>query len=205
MDIQKIDKYDGYAINENNMSQIKEGDILLMTPVKNVFLKHFISWCIKKVTGYYWTHSLVSFGKELVVESIIDGVTLRDILEVNEYVNDYNFIALRFKDENLKSRFTEAVETRRGYKYDYIQALLMGVLKWLRDVFQRKKIRSIHLKADNERRYVCSELIADSLYDIGINVITYTDINRSQFMPEDLLLLGDVLELVEIQKEGDGT
>lgn len=189
----------GYRIAEENLSHLKEGDILLMRPdCDYMWYKYPVAWIILFATKSTWSHAAIYDGDNLVLESTGAGVSINNMMLTERYIKDYRFIALRFKDSKKQEQFIKVARSKVGRKYDFIQAFFTGLSDILYDSFKARDIRLSDSSFDTNNRYFCSELVSDSLFESGINIQNFARVNRSKTLPDDLLMLTDILEVVDI-------
>lgn len=143
---------------------LQPGDVILF------HRKKFVNWAVRTVTQSYWGHAALYIGNGLYIESIASGVYINTALKL-----DGKDIAV-FRHKEIK-----AAEKRRiwdksmGYiesKYDYLAIwhMLWTILKGKRG--DGKKL-------GDEKKYICSELIAKILEEVGLKI-------RSGYIAEEI-------------------
>jgi UDP-2,3-diacylglucosamine pyrophosphatase LpxH len=140
--------------------KLEPGDILLTFNTTNIF-----SALIAAVSQGDYSHGLVYLGDGLVIESTINsdkpGVNIDNLSKYLE--GDHNIELLRLKDRSKVDPFISDLKSKLGVKYSKLQLLVSAGYFILK--FFGIKIRS-NIDVDPSK-YVCFELIADSLNRAG--------------------------------------
>ena len=173
-------------------SNLQYGDILLMHPYKNNW-KYPVSDLIAYVTHSKWTHAAIYMNFGNILEATGDlGVHINSrALAEGKYYKDYEWTALRLKDKDKIANFVNAGLKKIGCKYDYTQAGILMFFFLLSRAFG-KSIRLYDNPADARKKYFCSELVVNSLEEVGYNIQENLKIDEGNVVAEDLMKLSFV-------------
>jgi hypothetical protein len=137
---------------ESKMPECKTADLILS------WESTFFSWIVRKITRSQWSHASVCIDSSEVVSAVpLEGVRISPLWSIaNKAV--YRVKNLNKLDAELVASFCKA---KVGSKYDYVQALLLGY-RILTDKLDVNK------GDPSEKRFVCSELVAEAFATVGI-------------------------------------
>lgn len=165
-----------------------------------------MSWVIGKLFKERWTHVGVYAGDSNIIESVDEGVVMHSIY-TEPYPSEYEIIVVRLHDDDLRKRFLEQVTKKIGKKYDFVQLFTSGFIYWLYKKTKLKIFKMAKNPLDSNEKYICSEVIAKSLIECGIDVVKEIGVDLSQIKPADILLLKNILskiKLCDAASEGQG-
>jgi uncharacterized protein YycO len=160
------------------------GDIVVSTTPA------WISRRIKEVTGSPVSHAMLYIGGGQVVESILEGVTLRSLGEAVKEAT----LAAAYRHPRLSStqalRVRDAVGLNLGKGYDFAGiagqagfALDRAVLCLEADIECIRRVGTNNMRLERKDRFFCSELVADAFRQVGLPL---TDTPPSWVSPDDI-------------------
>lgn len=127
--------------------------------------KGLISWAIRKMTRFEYSHVAFYLGNSFLVESNFRGV---EIVEIDKYLNNPKTVIKVIKSplspaqiEQMKVWLLSEIEKRFDYALIIGHAITKMLLKSKRNWFLRL------LDGDG---WICSELIAEGLSRAGIDI-----------------------------------
>jgi hypothetical protein len=174
-----------YKVSEENIRHLEEGDVILLRPYKNKF-KYLAAFILMNIGRLKWSHVVIYHKDGYIYESDINGVVYHDMTKLSYYINDYEMMILRFKDSKHIKPFLKKVKEKIGAKYDFLQLFSIGFLKLISMVITLRSRKNL---IDFSNKYVCSELVGQSLKDINLDPKKLIRVSESQITPDDLLKL----------------
>lgn len=154
----------------HNASDLKMGSVLFVR-------EHtLLSWLIRKVLRFEFSHVAVYVGMGKILESDIGGVQINPISRYVDNSSVYVEVLDPPLNESQRAQMITFMLARFHDDYDY--SLLFGNL--LSRIAHRTRVKvGLFNKAD---AWICSELVAAGLKEVGMSF----DLPISQVTPKDL-------------------
>lgn len=167
-----------------NNFEYKPGDLILVEG------KSVISKIISLFTKSKFTHIALHTGLEgMLIESDFGGVQYNFI---DEKYKNYNYSVYRYKD-GLKAIYAlNYAESKLGKGYDY--SGLVGIALEIVGLSNKNYL-------DDKNKYWCSELVADSYLNAGVNLPVNK--NTSKVSPADFAKMSLFKKVYENNINGD--
>jgi hypothetical protein len=180
-----VSKRYSYKVTEEKIRHLKEGDVILLRPYKNKW-KYWAAFILMNLGRLKWSHVIIYHKDGYIYESDINGVVYHDMTKLDYYMNDYEMTILRFNNQNYVKPFLAKVKEKLGSKYDFLQLFSIGFLKLISMIIALRSRKNL---IDFSNKFICSELVGQSLKDIGLDPKKLIRVCESQITPDDLLKL----------------
>lgn len=120
---------------------------------------------VQKITKSYFDHIGIFEDAETIIEANLTGVKRTSFKEIQDKAkkNKLEYRIYRIKDitEEQTEIVLNFIEQQVGKKYDLIQLLSIGIMYLLHIARRRPAF-------DIKQRWICSELIAEGVYEAGL-------------------------------------
>ena len=154
------------------------GNILM---IKNSFwLSRFIRW----ITKSDYDHVAIFMNDKYIIEADLSGVK-KTPFEFYKNRVEYKILSVKNISDFDRYVVVEYAKAQIGKSYDYIQLICMGFFYLIKKL---RKIEPIDLSG-----WVCSELVAESFYEIGIKFSESVD--PDNITPKDIYTSSIVKEV----------